>query len=55
VAASADATLLLLPSYAWNVSDAFDLDAVLQSFLSDAGGRWRLQALQFFLRGRWSF
>jgi len=55
VAASADATLLLLPSYAWNVSDAFDLDAVVQTFLSDAGGRWRLQALQFFLRGRWSF
>lgn len=55
VAASTDATLLLLPSYAWNVSDAFDLDAVVQSFLSDAGGRWRLQGLLFFLRGRWSF
>lgn len=55
VAASTDATLLLLPSYAWNASDAFDLDAVVQSFLSDAGGRWRLQGLLFFLRGRWSF
>jgi hypothetical protein len=30
VAASGDATLLLLPSYAWNVSDAFDLDCVVQ-------------------------
>jgi hypothetical protein len=55
VAASTDATLLLLPSYAWSVSDAFDLDAVVQSFLSDAGGRWRMQGAAFFLRGRWSF
>jgi hypothetical protein len=55
VAASGDATLLLLPSYAWNVSDAFDLDCVVQSFLSDAGGGWRLQGVAAFLRGRWSF
>lgn len=55
VSASADATVLFLPSYAWNASDAWDLDCVVQSFLSDAGGRWRLQGAMLSLRGRWSF
>lgn len=48
-------SLILFPSFTWNVATGFDLDITAQSFLSDDGSAWRSQGNAVYLRVRWSY
>lgn len=48
-------SLILFPSYAWNIAKNFDLDFTVQSFFATENKQYKAQGTSFFLRGRWSF
>jgi hypothetical protein len=48
-------TLIIFPTFSWNVANNFDLDLTLQSFFSKEEKTYKSQAMTFYLRGRWSF
>jgi hypothetical protein len=48
-------TLILVPTYAWNVATNFDLDFTVQSFFAEQTNSYKNIASQFYIRGRWSF
>ncbi len=48
-------TLILLPTYSWNVATNFDLDATAQSFFAEQKDLYCNLITQFYVRGRWSF
>lgn len=48
-------TLILVPSYLWNIATNFDLDVTAQSFFGEENTNYGNLATQIYLRGRWSF
>jgi len=48
-------TLILFPTFAWNIATNFDLDFTVQSFFSKESNAYHTQGSAFFLRGRWSY
>lgn len=48
-------TLILVPSYAWNVATNFDLDFTAQSFFTAQNNAYKNLITQIYIRGRWSF
>ncbi|MCL9809013.1 hypothetical protein [Flavobacterium luminosum] len=48
-------TLILIPTYLWNVANNFDLDIMAQSFFATENNNYNNLATQIYLRGRWSF
>ncbi|MFV8344066.1 hypothetical protein [Flavobacterium sp. XS2P39] len=48
-------TLILVPSYAWNVATNFDLDFTAQSFFAESGTSYKNLITEIYIRGRWSF
>lgn len=48
-------TVILVPSYLWNVATNFDLDITAQSFFAEENRNYSNLATQVYLRGRWSF
>jgi hypothetical protein len=48
-------TLILVPTYAWNVATNFDLDFTAQSFFSEQNNFYQNLITQIYIRGRWSF
>jgi hypothetical protein len=48
-------TLILIPSFAWNVATNFDLDFIAQSFFADEGNTYLNLGTNIFIRTRWSF
>ena len=48
-------TLLLFPSFRWNVSECFDLDLVIQSLWNDAGPVWNMRGCSAYIRFQWSY
>lgn len=48
-------TLILVPTYSWNVANNFDIDFILQSFFQDQSNSYNNLVNAFYIRGRWSF
>lgn len=48
-------TLILLPSFSWNIATNFDLDLIAQSFFSKELNSYNNIGNSFYLRSRWSF
>jgi hypothetical protein len=48
-------TLILLPSFSWNVATNFDVDFTAQSFFSKEKNQYNNSINNIFLRSRWSF
>lgn len=48
-------TLIVVPTYLWNVANNFDLDITAQSFFAEENNNYNNLATQIYLRGRWSF
>ena len=48
-------TLILIPSFAWNVATNFDLDFMAQSFFADQPDSYKNLGTNLFVRSRWSF
>ncbi|TRW98918.1 hypothetical protein [Flavobacterium gawalongense] len=48
-------TLIVVPSYAWNVATNFDLDFTAQSFFAEQTNSYKNLITQIYIRGRWSF
>jgi hypothetical protein len=48
-------TLILVPSYAWNVATNFDLDFTTQSFFAEQNSSYKNLITEIYIRGRWSF
>jgi len=48
-------TLILFPSFAWNIAHNFDADITLQSFFANQGNQYKSQGNILYLRGKWSF
>ena len=48
-------TLILIPSFAWNVATNFDLDFMSQSFFADQSDSYKSLGTNVFIRSRWSF
>lgn len=48
-------TLIVVPTYLWNVANNFDLDFTAQSFFAKENTSYNNLATQVFVRGRWSF
>ena len=48
-------TLILLPSFSWNVATNFDVDFMAQSFFSKEKNQYKNNINNIFLRSRWSF
>lgn len=48
-------TLILVPTYAWNVATNFHLDFTAQSFFSEQNNAYKNLITQIYIRGRWSF
>lgn len=48
-------TLILVPSYAWNVATNFDLDFTAQSFFATQTHSYKNTITEIYIRGRWSF
>lgn len=48
-------TLILIPSFAWNVATNFDLDFMAQSFFADQADSYKNLGTNIFIRSRWSF
>lgn len=48
-------TLILIPSFAWNVATNFDLDFMAQSFFADQPDSYQNLGTNLFIRSRWSF
>ncbi|KAB1157725.1 hypothetical protein [Flavobacterium luteum] len=48
-------TLILIPTYTWNVATNFDLDGTAQSYFAEQTSGYCNLITQFYIRGRWSF
>ena len=48
-------TLILFPSFSWNVAKNFDIDFTAQSFFAQSLHNYNTQGNTFFMRGKWSF
>jgi hypothetical protein len=48
-------TLIIIPSFAWNVATNFDLDFMAQSFFADQAESYKNLGTNVFIRSRWSF
>ena len=48
-------TLILLPTYAWNVSTNLDLDFITQSYFAEQANSYQNLITEIHIRGRWSF
>lgn len=48
-------TLILVPTYTWNIAANFDLDLLAQSYFSNQNESYQNIINQLYLRGRWSF
>ncbi|MFV7235807.1 hypothetical protein [Flavobacterium sp. ZB4R12] len=48
-------TLIVVPTYAWNVATNFDLDFTAQSFFAEQTNSYKNLITQIYIRGRWSF
>jgi len=48
-------TLILIPSFAWNVATNFDLDFLAQSFFTNQFNNYKNLGTNIFIRSRWSF
>jgi hypothetical protein len=48
-------TLILIPSFTWNVATDFDLDFMAQSFFADQIESYENLGTNIFIRSRWSF
>jgi hypothetical protein len=48
-------TLILFPSFSWNISSAFDLSFTAQTFFTEFNTEYKNLGNAMFLRGRWSF
>lgn len=48
-------TLMLFPSFAWNVAKNFDFDLTAQSVFSEEGSKYRSLVTACFVRFRWSY
>jgi hypothetical protein len=48
-------TLILIPSFAWNVATNFDLDFLAQSFFADQTNSYQNLETNIFIRSRWNF
>ena len=48
-------TLILVPTYAWNVATNFDLDFTAQSFFTTQTHSYKNIITEIYIRGRWSF
>jgi hypothetical protein len=48
-------SLILFPSWAWNVAQNFDLDFTAQAFFAKVLNNYKAQGNTFFIRGKWSF
>ncbi|MBP6181412.1 hypothetical protein [Flavobacterium sp.] len=48
-------TLILVPTYAWNVATNFDLDFTAQSFFAEQNNNYKNLITEIYIRGRWSF
>ena len=48
-------TLILVPTYAWNVATNFDLDFIAQSFFAEQNNSYKNLITEIYIRGRWSF
>ncbi len=48
-------TLIVVPVFAWNMADNFDLDFTAQSFLVRQSDSYKNVITQIYIRGRWSF
>jgi hypothetical protein len=48
-------SLILFPSWSWNLAKDFDLDFTAQSFFAKEARRYKTGGTTLFLRGKWSF
>lgn len=48
-------TLILIPSFTWNVATNFDLDFLAQSFFAEEFNNYKNLGTNVFIRSRWSF
>ncbi len=48
-------TLLLYPTFSWNIAEDFDMDFIIQSFFASQEGHYQSLGSSVFLRFRWSF
>lgn len=48
-------SLIIFPSWGWNVAQNFDLDFTAQVFFANQSNRYQSQGNAFYLRGKWSF
>ncbi len=48
-------TLILIPSFAWNVATNFDLNFMVQSFFADQLNSYKNLGTNIFIRSHWSF
>lgn len=48
-------TIIVFPSFAWNVASNFDLDFTTQSYFAESKKSYQTLGNAFFIRGRWSF
>jgi len=48
-------SLILFPSWAWNVAQNFDLDITAQAFFAKGLNRYQSQGNAIYVRGKWSF
>jgi hypothetical protein len=48
-------TLILIPTFAWNVATNFDLDFTSQSFFAEQHNSYKNLITEIYIRGRWSF
>jgi hypothetical protein len=55
VYASANHTLILLPSFAWNSAKDLDIDLTIQSFFWEQDRRFTSRGTTLFLRAKWNF
>lgn len=48
-------SLILFPSWSWNLAKDFDLDFTIQSFFAKEARRYKTGGTTLFLRGKWNF
>jgi hypothetical protein len=48
-------TTILVPVYAWNVAENFDIDLTIQSYFAEQTDGFSNVITQTFIRGRWNF
>ena len=48
-------TLILIPTYSWNVATNLDLDFIVQSYSAEQANAYQNLVTEIHVRGRWSF